>query len=51
MITSDTKKRPLLDHIIDHNVLRPHIPKQVEIDKFLDVLKKKFIHVYPAITS
>ena len=35
----DTKKRPLLDHIIDHNVLRAHISKQVEIDKFLDVLK------------
>ena len=42
----DTKKRPLLDHIIDHNVLRAHIPKQVEIDKFLDVLKKKVIHDY-----
>ena len=42
----DTKKRPLLDHIIDHNVLRVHIPKQVEIDKFLDVLKKKVIHDY-----
>ena len=43
---NDTKKRPLLDHIIDHNVLRAHIPKQVEIDKFLDVLKKKVIHDY-----
>ena len=42
----DTKKRPLLDHIIDHNVLRAHIPKQVEINKFLDVLKKKVIHDY-----
>ena len=42
----DTKKRPLLDHIIGHNVLRAHIPKQVEIDKFLDVLKKKVIHDY-----
>ena len=42
----DTKKRPLLDHIIDHNVLRAHIPKQAEIDKFLDVLKKKVIHDY-----
>ena len=42
----DTKKRPLLDHIIDQNVLRAHVPKQVEIDKFLDVLKKKVIHDY-----
>ena len=42
----DTKKRPLLDHIIDHNVLKAHIPKQVEIDKFLDALKKKVIHDY-----
>ena len=42
----DTKKRLLLDHIIDHNVLRAHIPKQVEIDKFLGVLKKKVIHDY-----
>ena len=42
----DTEKRPLLDHIIDHNVLRAHIPKQVEIDKFLDVLKQKVIHDY-----
>ena len=44
----DTKKRPLLHHIIDHNVLRAHIPnpKQVEINKFLDVLKKKVIHDY-----
>ena len=46
MTIKDTKKRPLLDHIIDHNVLRAHIPKQVEIDKFLDVLKKKVIHDY-----
>ena len=42
----NTKKRPLLDNIIDHNVLRAHIPKQVEIGKFLDVLKKKVIHDY-----
>ena len=47
----DTKKRPLLDHIIEYNVLRAHIPKQVEIDKFLDVLKKKVIRLYPAIIS
>ena len=40
----DTKKRPLLDHIIDHNAFRAHIPKEVEIDKFLDVLKEKVIH-------
>ena len=40
----DIKKRPLLDHITDHNVLTAHIPKQVEIDKFLGVLKKKAIH-------
>ena len=31
---------------MDQNVLRAHIPKQVEIDKFLDVLKKKVIHDY-----
>ena len=42
----DIKKRPLLDNITDHNGLRAHIPKQVEIDKFLDVLKKKVIHDY-----
>ena len=42
----DTKKRPLLDHINDHNILRSNIPKQVEIDKFLDVLEKKVIHDY-----
>ena len=42
----DIKRRPLLDHITDHNVLRAHISKQVEIDKFLDVLKKKVIHDY-----
>ena len=43
----DTKKRPLLDHIIDHNVLRAHISKQVEIDRFLDVLKKKLYMIIP----
>ena len=42
MMNLDTKKRPLLDHIIDHNMLRAHILKQVEIDKFLDVLKKGY---------
>ena len=42
----DIRKISLFDHIIDHNVLRAHIPKQVEIDKFLDVLKQKVIHDY-----
>ena len=45
-VLKDTKKRKLLDHIIDDNVLRAHIPKQIEINKFLDVLKKKVIHDY-----
>ena len=42
----DTKKRPLLDQIIHQNVLTAHIPTQVKIDKYLDVLKKKVKHDY-----
>ena len=34
------------EHQFLSNVLKNHIPKQVEIDKFLDVLKKKVIHDY-----
>ena len=33
-------------YILERNVLKNHIPKQVEIDKFLDVLKEKLTHDY-----
>ena len=38
-----TKKRPLLDHTIEHNVLRAN---KLKLNKFLDVLKEKVIHDY-----
>ena len=42
----DAKSAPLLKYILEKNVLKTHIPKQVEIDKFLDIPKKKVIHDY-----
>ena len=38
------KKRKLLYKIPEHTVFRRHIPKQVELDKFIDALKEKVIH-------
>ena len=40
------KKRKLFHKIPEETVLRKHIPKQVELDKFIDALKKKVIHDY-----
>ena len=40
------KKRKLLYKIPEHTVFRRHIPKQVELDKFIDALKEKVIHDY-----
>ena len=45
------KKRKLFDKIPEDTVFRRHIPKQVELDKFIDALKEKVIHDYNIPTS
>ena len=40
------KKRKLFNKIPEETVFRKHIPKQVELDKFIDALKEKVIHDY-----
>ena len=35
-----------LNKIPEETVFRIHIPKQVELDKFIDALKEKVIHDY-----
>ena len=40
------KKRKLFHKIPEETVLRKHIPKQLELDKFIDALKEKVIHDY-----
>ena len=40
------KKRRLFKKIPEDTVFRKHIPKQVELDKFIDALKEKVIHDY-----
>ena len=40
------KKRRLFRKIPEDTVFRKHIPKQVELDRFIDALKEKVIHDY-----
>ena len=40
------KKRRLFKKIPENAVFRKHIPKQVELDRFIDALKEKVIHDY-----
>ena len=40
------KKRKLFHKIPEETVFRKHIPKQLELDKFIDALKEKVIHDY-----
>ena len=40
------KKRRLFNKIPVDTIIRRHIPKQVELDKFIDALKEKVIHDY-----
>ena len=40
------KKRKLFHRIPENTIFRKHIPKQVELDKFIDSLKEKVIHDY-----
>ena len=40
------KKRKLFRQIPEDTVFRKHIPKQVELDRFIDALKEKVIHDY-----
>ena len=40
------KKRKLFHKITEETVFRKHIPKQLELDNFIDALKEKVIHVY-----
>ena len=40
------KKRKLFRKIPENTIFRRHIPKQVELDKFIDALKEKVIHDY-----
>ena len=48
-LSDDIKQRnnfPIIGQIFDSNIFRHHIPKQVELDKFLQILKGKVIHDY-----
>ena len=40
------KKRRLFKKIPEDTLFRKHIPKQVELDRFIDALKEKVIHDY-----
>ena len=40
------KSQRLFEYIHDHEIIRKHIPKQVELEKFLEDLKHKVIHDY-----
>ena len=40
------KKGKLFNKIPEDTIFRKHIPKQVELDKFIDALKEKVIHDY-----
>ena len=40
------KKRKLFHKIPEESVFRKHIPKQLELDKFIDALNEKVIHDY-----
>ena len=40
------EKRKLFKKIPEDTIFRRHIPKQVELDKFIDALKEKVIHNY-----
>ena len=40
------EKRKLFHKIPEETVFRKHIPKQLELDKFIDALKEKVIHDY-----
>ena len=40
------KKRKLFHKTPEETVFRKHIPKQLELDKFIDALKEKVIHDY-----
>ena len=39
-------KQKLLENIKDENIFRKHLPKQAELDKYMEKLKKKFINNY-----
>ena len=40
------KSKKLFDEIQDEMIFRKHLPRQLEINKFLESLKKKVIHDY-----
>ena len=40
------KSRKLFDKIQDEMIFRKHLPRQLEINKFLESLKRKMIHDY-----
>ena len=40
------KKKKLFNKILEDTIFRRHIPKQVELDKFIDTLKEKVINDY-----
>ena len=39
-------KQKLLENIKDENIFQKHLPKQVELDKYMEKLKKKIINNY-----
>ena len=40
------KSKKLFDEIQDEKIFRKHLPRQLEINKFLESLKRKVIHDY-----
>ena len=35
----------MMEHISERNIFRKHIPKQPELEKIINVLKEKVIHL------
>ena len=40
------KSKKLIDEIQDEMIFRKHLPRQIEIYKFLESLKRKVLHDY-----
>ncbi len=40
------EKECMFDHINDEDIIRKHIPKQIELDKWIEKIKRKVIHDY-----
>ena len=38
--------KPMIDHINDEDIIRKHLPKQVQLDKWIEKLKRKILQDY-----